>query len=68
MTGGGIAGRAEALPPFIAMEVLERAQDLERKGEHVVHLELREIRGSRASAVSLRPELRPRDSGERMKG
>ena len=22
----GIAGRAEALPPFIAMEVLERAQ------------------------------------------
>jgi aspartate/methionine/tyrosine aminotransferase len=38
----GIAGRAEALPPFIAMEVLERSQELERKGEHVIHLELGE--------------------------
>jgi aspartate/methionine/tyrosine aminotransferase len=38
----GIARRAEALPPFIAMEVLERAQELERKGEHIIHLELGE--------------------------
>lgn len=38
----GIAGRAEALPPFIAMEVLERAQELERAGGHIVHLELGE--------------------------
>lgn len=37
-----IPGRAEALPPFIAMEVLERAQELERKGEHIIHLELGE--------------------------
>ncbi|MFQ5657313.1 MAG: pyridoxal phosphate-dependent aminotransferase [Candidatus Methylomirabilales bacterium] len=37
-----IAGRAEALPPFIAMEVLERAQELEVKGENIVHLELGE--------------------------
>ncbi|MEE8224094.1 MAG: pyridoxal phosphate-dependent aminotransferase [candidate division NC10 bacterium] len=36
------AGRAEALPPFIAMEVLERAQELERQGEHIIHLELGE--------------------------
>ncbi len=38
----GIPGRAEDLPPFIAMEVLERAQELERKGEHIIHLELGE--------------------------
>ncbi len=38
----GIAGRAEVLPPFIAMEVLERAQELEWKGEHIIHLELGE--------------------------
>jgi aspartate/methionine/tyrosine aminotransferase len=38
----GIAGRAEALPPFIAMEVLERAQELEMKGEQIIHLELGE--------------------------
>ncbi len=37
-----IPGRAEALTPFIAMEVLERAQELERKGEHIIHLELGE--------------------------
>jgi len=42
MTEFGIAGRAEGLPPFIAMEVLERAQELERKGEHIIHLELGE--------------------------
>ena len=42
MTECGIAGRAEGLPPFIAMEVLERAQELERKGEHIIHLELGE--------------------------
>lgn len=37
-----IPRRAEDLPPFIAMEVLERAQELERKGEHIIHLELGE--------------------------
>ncbi|MFQ5881086.1 MAG: pyridoxal phosphate-dependent aminotransferase [Candidatus Methylomirabilales bacterium] len=37
-----VTGRAEALPPFIAMEVLERAQELERKGEDIIHLELGE--------------------------
>lgn len=38
----GIAHRAEGLPPFIAMEVLERAQELEMKGDHIIHLELGE--------------------------
>ncbi|MFQ5847322.1 MAG: pyridoxal phosphate-dependent aminotransferase [Candidatus Methylomirabilales bacterium] len=42
MTRMRIAGRAEVLPPFIAMEVLERAQELEIKGEHIIHLELGE--------------------------
>ncbi len=37
-----IADRAETLPPFIAMEVLERAQELEMRGEHIIHLELGE--------------------------
>ena len=37
-----IAGRAEALPPFIAMEALERAQEMEIKGEDIIHLELGE--------------------------
>jgi len=30
------------MKPFIAMDILERAQELERAGEHVVHLELGE--------------------------
>ncbi|MDZ4338795.1 MAG: pyridoxal phosphate-dependent aminotransferase [candidate division NC10 bacterium] len=42
MKGIGIASRAETLPPFLAMEVLERAQALERQGAHVIHLELGE--------------------------
>ncbi len=37
-----VAHRSESLPPFIAMEVLERAQELEKQGEHVIHLELGE--------------------------
>jgi aspartate/methionine/tyrosine aminotransferase len=34
--------RSERIPPFIVMEVLERAQELERAGESVVHLEVGE--------------------------
>jgi aspartate/methionine/tyrosine aminotransferase len=37
-----IAKRAEGIPPFLAMEVLERAQALERQGHAVIHLELGE--------------------------
>jgi aspartate/methionine/tyrosine aminotransferase len=33
---------AEKIPPFIAMDVLERAQALEREGKDVIHLELGE--------------------------
>ena len=37
-----IAKRAEGIPPFLAMEVLERAQALERQGHAIIHLELGE--------------------------
>lgn len=37
-----VAGRADCMPPFIVMEVLERAAELERQGRSVVHLEVGE--------------------------
>ena len=37
-----IARRAEEIRPFIVMDVLERAQALEKRGEHIIHLEVGE--------------------------
>ncbi|HYL79907.1 MAG TPA: pyridoxal phosphate-dependent aminotransferase [Candidatus Acidoferrum sp.] len=37
-----IATRAQEIAPFVVMEVLERAQELEAKGEHLIHLEVGE--------------------------
>jgi aspartate/methionine/tyrosine aminotransferase len=37
-----IGKRAREISPFLAMEVLERAVELEAKGEHIVHLEVGE--------------------------
>jgi aspartate/methionine/tyrosine aminotransferase len=37
-----ISRKAQEIPPFIVMDVLEKAQELERKGEHIVHLEVGE--------------------------
>ena len=37
-----ISEKARAIPPFIVMEVLERAQELERQGIDVVHMEVGE--------------------------
>ncbi len=34
--------RAAEIPPFIVMDVLEAAQEMERAGEHVIHLEVGE--------------------------
>ena len=34
--------RARQIPPFIVMDVLERAQELERQGRHIIHLEVGE--------------------------
>jgi aspartate/methionine/tyrosine aminotransferase len=37
-----IARRAEEIAPFIAMEVLERAREMERRGINIIHLEVGE--------------------------
>lgn len=37
-----ISNCAQQISPFIVMEVLERAQQLERLGEHIIHLEVGE--------------------------
>jgi (5-formylfuran-3-yl)methyl phosphate transaminase len=37
-----IARRAQEIPPFLVMDVLERAQELERQGADVIHLEVGE--------------------------
>jgi len=37
-----IARRAEEIAPFIAMEVLERAREMERRGIDIIHLEVGE--------------------------
>ena len=34
--------RAREITPFLVMDILERAQELERQGEHVIHLEIGE--------------------------
>lgn len=37
-----VSKKAQEIPPFIVMDVLERAQELERAGERVIHLEVGE--------------------------
>lgn len=37
-----LAQRVSTVKPFLVMEVLERAQELERKGKNVIHLEIGE--------------------------
>jgi len=37
-----ISSRALEIPPFIVMEVMERALELEKKGDRVIHLEIGE--------------------------
>ncbi len=37
-----VSKKAQEIPPFIVMDVLEKAQELERKGEHIIHLEVGE--------------------------
>ncbi len=40
--GPHISARADCMPPFLVMEVLERAADLERSGRSIIHLEVGE--------------------------
>ncbi len=35
-----LATRVELVEPFLSMEVLERALELERGGDHMIHLEV----------------------------
>ncbi len=37
-----LSDRVANMPPFHVMEVLERAQELEREGRHIIHLEIGE--------------------------
>lgn len=37
-----VSKKAQEIPPFIVMDVLEKAQELERRGEHIIHLEVGE--------------------------
>jgi aspartate/methionine/tyrosine aminotransferase len=37
-----ISKKAQEIPPFLVMDVLEKAQELERMGEHVIHMEVGE--------------------------
>jgi len=37
-----ITEKANAIPPFIVMDVLERAHELERQGKHIIHLQIGE--------------------------
>jgi aspartate/methionine/tyrosine aminotransferase len=37
-----LSDRVAKMPPFHVMEVLERAQELEREGRHIIHLEIGE--------------------------
>src|SRR4030043_2425088 len=37
-----ISKKAQEIPPFIVMDVLEKAQEFERMGERVIHMEVGE--------------------------
>jgi len=42
LEAGMISKKAQEIPPFIVMDVLEKAQELERMGERVIHMEVGE--------------------------
>uniref|UniRef100_A0A7V4G740 Aminotransferase n=1 Tax=Desulfobacca acetoxidans TaxID=60893 RepID=A0A7V4G740_9BACT len=37
-----VSRRAREITPFLVMDILERAKELERQGEHIIHLEIGE--------------------------
>ncbi len=37
-----VSKRAQEITPFLVMDILERAKELERRGEHIIHLEIGE--------------------------
>ena len=40
--GKAVSRRAQEITPFLVMDILERAKELESQGEHVIHLEIGE--------------------------
>jgi aspartate/methionine/tyrosine aminotransferase len=40
--GKAVSRRAQEITPFLVMDILERAKELESRGEHVIHLEIGE--------------------------
>jgi aspartate/methionine/tyrosine aminotransferase len=40
--GRAVSRRAREITPFLVMDILERAKELERGGEHIIHLEIGE--------------------------
>ena len=40
MSIAAVSRRAQEITPFLVMDILERAQELERQGAHVIHLEV----------------------------
>ena len=42
MTIKKVSKRAREIPPFIVMEVLEKAHELEKQGRNIIHLEVGE--------------------------
>jgi (5-formylfuran-3-yl)methyl phosphate transaminase len=41
-TSTPVSRRAREITPFLVMDILERAKELERQGEHIIHLEIGE--------------------------
>ncbi len=35
-----ISKKSTRIPPFIVMDILEKAQAMERRGENIIHLEI----------------------------
>ncbi len=42
LTPSAVSRRAREITPFLVMDILERAKELERQGEHIIHLEIGE--------------------------
>ena len=38
-----ISRKSSAIEPFLVMEVMEKAAEMERRGEHIIHLEVGEL-------------------------
>ena len=44
--------RADKISPFYVMELLEKAKELERKGKHIIHMEVGEPDFGTPSAIN----------------